>query len=101
MPQPQGPAGQWVQQQGGQQQSSMARRLGGGGGGTEPSQVREAPIAFSASSPADDVETPPRGTPLPQSRGWFDEFQNREDNGGDGEFGPTGEPTEIPYKYRK
>jgi hypothetical protein len=79
----------------------MARRLGGGAGDTEPPQVRDAPIAFSAPSPADDVETPPRGTPLPQSRGWFDEFENREDNGGGGEFGPTGEPTEIPYKYRK
>jgi hypothetical protein len=77
----------------------MARRLEGGGGGAEPPQVRDAPIAFSAPSPADD-DTPPRGMPLPQSRGWFDEFENREDNGG-GEFGPTGEPTEIPYKYRK
>ncbi|MDT8909330.1 hypothetical protein [Amycolatopsis sp. PS_44_ISF1] len=76
----------------------MSRKLEGGVGGAEPAPVREVPIAFSAPSP-DDEDTPPRGMPLPQSRGWFDEFENREENSG--EFGPTGEPTEIPYRYRK
>jgi hypothetical protein len=42
--------------------------------------------------------TPPRGTP----RGWFDEFTDQpaepEENQ---DFGPTGTPTEIPYRYKR
>ncbi|MGA6164075.1 hypothetical protein [Amycolatopsis magusensis] len=59
-----------------------------------------------------DTDTPPRGTRLPigGDRGWFDELPDSasaassseppappEDTG----FGPSGDPTEIPYRYRK
>ncbi|WP_340684350.1 hypothetical protein [Amycolatopsis coloradensis] len=49
--------------------------------------------------------TPPRG--LPMHRGWFDELaenvpeSSKVDPPEGGEFGPTGDPTEIPYRYRK
>jgi hypothetical protein len=45
--------------------------------------------------PSADADTPPRGIPL-GDRGWFDELPTA----GGTEFGPTGEPTEIPYRYR-
>ena len=45
--------------------------------------------------------TPPRGTP----RGWFDEFNDQPQDPQDPEepqdFGPTGQPTEIPYRYKR
>ncbi|MEV6642446.1 hypothetical protein [Amycolatopsis sp. NPDC051371] len=45
--------------------------------------------------------TPPRGTP----RGWFDEFTDQPaapENGEENQdFGPTGQPTEIPYRYKR
>ncbi|TVT33308.1 hypothetical protein FNH05_27180, partial [Amycolatopsis rhizosphaerae] len=45
-----------------------------------------------------DTDTPPRGIPM-GDRGWFDEL--REDGAaGPGTFGPTGEPTEKPFRYR-
>lgn len=44
-----------------------------------------------------DVDTPPRGIPL-RERGWFDEPPETSDE--PAEFGPTGEPTEIPYRHR-
>lgn len=69
-----------------------------------PSPVPPAhhPIAENPESPAPpaepvpaDEDTPPRGLPL-GDRGWFDELPDEDDAG----FGPTGNPTEIPYRYR-
>ncbi|ANN22252.1 hypothetical protein SD37_35280 [Amycolatopsis orientalis] len=65
-----------------------------------------APLPQPA-SPASPPEpaTPPRGVPV--HRGWFDELaenppeSSKLDPPEGGEFGPTGEPTEIPYRYRK
>ncbi|OXM49018.1 hypothetical protein [Amycolatopsis alba] len=54
---------------------------------------------------APDLPTPPRGVPM--GRGWFDELaenvpeSSKVDSSEGGEFGPTGDPTEIPYRYRK
>jgi hypothetical protein len=66
-----------------------------------PSVPRSEPIA----------PTPPRGVSLPPKapsadRGWFDELgvaeesSKTEDPDRGNEFGPTGDPTEIPYRYR-
>lgn len=41
--------------------------------------------------------TPPRGTP----RGWFDEFAEPKEPEEPQDFGPTGQPTEIPYRYKR
>lgn len=55
--------------------------------------------------PAPEPATPPRGVPM--HRGWFDTLEgdlpesSKLDPPEGGEFGPTGEPTEIPYRYRK
>jgi len=62
------------------------------------------PVAASTSvSPgpvaASDADTPPRGIPL-NERGWFDEISADRSSDQQGDFGPTGEPTEIPYRYR-
>ncbi|RSN57571.1 hypothetical protein DMH01_29085 [Amycolatopsis sp. WAC 04182] len=54
---------------------------------------------------APEPATPPRGVPM--HRGWFDELgenvpeSSKVDQPEGGEFGPTGDPTEIPYRYRK
>jgi hypothetical protein len=49
-----------------------------------------------------EQDTPPRGTPLPSARGWFDELPEEQSGPGDGgDFGPTGEPTHIPYNYKR
>jgi hypothetical protein len=56
-----------------------------------------------------EPDTPPRGTPRPDAdgRGWFDELSesgdgpSEPDNAEAGQFGPTGDPTEIPYRYRR
>jgi hypothetical protein len=61
---------------------------------TATTPVPPKPIE-SPAAPEPDVDTPPRGIPL-ADRGWFDELQSEEP----AEFGPTGEPTEIPYRYR-
>ncbi|WP_158605640.1 hypothetical protein [Amycolatopsis panacis] len=54
------------------------------------------------SAPLDEADTPPRGTPLPSSRGWFDQHPDQHPGRQDGaEFGPTGDPTEIPFRWRK
>lgn len=55
---------------------------------------------YGASSPADDTATPPRGIPVGDARGWFDEHPDHEDDG-PGDFGPTGQPTEVPFRWRK
>jgi hypothetical protein len=35
-------------------------------------------------------------------RGWFDEFTDQPaEPEGEQEFGPTGQPTEIPYRYKR
>lgn len=69
------------------------------------------PQPVSPSSPpqgipvAPEPATPPRGVPM--NRGWFDEMgenvpeSSKLDPPENGEFGPTGDPTEIPYRYRK
>lgn len=45
--------------------------------------------------PDTDTDTPPRGIPA-TDRGWFDEHLDAEPP----QFGPTGQPTELPYRYR-
>jgi hypothetical protein len=73
-----------------------------------PAPEPQAPPAPPAGSQAD---TPPRGIPLPPpdaraDRGWFDELSRRTESqkterpDGGGSFGPTGDPTEIPYRFR-
>ncbi|MGC7099093.1 hypothetical protein ACPZ19_30845 [Amycolatopsis lurida] len=58
----------------------------------------------------DDTDTPPRGLRLPvNDRGWFDELPDSASAASSSEppqaeettFGPSGDPTEIPYRYRK
>jgi hypothetical protein len=53
-----------------------------------------------ASAPVEtaDADTPPRGIPLSE-RGWFDEEAETASDQ-PAQFGPTGEPTEIPYRYQ-
>lgn len=74
---------------------------------TPPSSAIAPPLpqpASPASAPPEPA-TPPRGVPM--NRGWFDELAENapesskvaESEGA--EFGPTGDPTEIPYRYRK
>ncbi|WP_199433855.1 hypothetical protein [Qaidamihabitans albus] len=77
----------------------------------EPAGEAEAPPERSAQAERAAAEprqqepsTPPRGFQRP--RGWFDELPEPEKTGDagaaeDAEFGPTGEPTEIPYRYRR
>ncbi|OAP23914.1 MULTISPECIES: hypothetical protein [Amycolatopsis] len=55
---------------------------------------------YGAPSPADDTATPPRGIPVGDPRGWFDEHPDHEDDG-PADFGPTGHPTEVPFRWRK
>ncbi|WP_244200066.1 hypothetical protein [Amycolatopsis thailandensis] len=71
-----------------------------------PSGPLPQPVSPSRGIPvAPDLPTPPRGVPM--GRGWFDELaesvpeSSKVDPAEDGEFGPTGDPTEIPYRYRK
>ncbi|WET80708.1 hypothetical protein P3102_05535 [Amycolatopsis sp. QT-25] len=80
---------------------------------TPPSSAIAPPLpqpASPASPPqgvpvAPDPATPPRG--IPMNRGWFDELaenvpeSSKVDQLENTEFGPTGDPTEIPYRYRK
>ncbi|WP_326568547.1 hypothetical protein VSH64_43460 [Amycolatopsis rhabdoformis] len=75
--------------------------------------MREVPLGLSQpnqgqppAQPADDTPTPPRG--IPRVRGWFDQHPDNPttppattDTPDDGEFGPTGDPTEIPFRWRK
>ncbi|MFI5612321.1 hypothetical protein [Amycolatopsis sp. NPDC051903] len=82
------------------QPSSMERKLSGERGSAEGAPVRDVPLGLSDRKTPDDEATPPRG--LPSARGWFDEYPDNPDgDGGGGEFGPTGEPTEIPFRWRK
>lgn len=66
------------------------------------SRVLETPTSAaspaSASAPAADADTPPRGI-QPTGRGWFDEVRQTSSNK-PAPFGPTGEPPEIPYRYQ-
>lgn len=56
-----------------------------------------------------EADTPPRGLARPgaDARGWFDELHDSGDTSGEqanpetGQFGPTGDPTEVPYRYRR
>ncbi|MBB5855306.1 hypothetical protein HDA45_005393 [Amycolatopsis umgeniensis] len=74
---------------------------------TPPSSAMPpAPTAPPQGIPAaPEAATPPRG--IPMGRGWFDELgenvpeSSKVDQPEGGEFGPTGDPTEIPYRYRK
>ncbi|TNC23140.1 hypothetical protein [Amycolatopsis alkalitolerans] len=42
-----------------------------------------------------ETDTPPRGIPAAE-RGWFDNYPDEDPP----QFGPTGQPTELPYRYR-
>lgn len=56
-----------------------------------------------------EPDTPPRGVAQPGAdpRGWFDELPetgaapDESPTQDAGQFGPTGDPTEIPYRYRR
>lgn len=67
--------------------------------------VPPAPPLGAPAPPAPEPATPPRGVPM--HRGWFDALESelpessKLDPPEGGEFGPTGEPTEIPYRYQK
>ncbi|MFJ4105578.1 hypothetical protein [Amycolatopsis japonica] len=76
----------------------------------DPPVTAPPSAAMPASPPqgipvAPEPATPPRGVPM--HRGWFDELaenvpeSSKVDQSERGEFGPTGDPTEIPYRYRK
>ncbi|WP_394360799.1 hypothetical protein [Amycolatopsis sp. SB7-3] len=76
----------------------------------DPPVTAPPSAAMPASPPqgipvAPEPVTPPRGVPM--HRGWFDELaenvpeSSKVDQPEGGEFGPTGDPTEIPYRYRK
>ncbi|ONF62679.1 hypothetical protein [Amycolatopsis keratiniphila] len=76
----------------------------------DPPVTAPPSVAMPASPPqgvpvAPEPATPPRGVPM--HRGWFDELaenvpeSSKVDQPEGGEFGPTGDPTEIPYRYRK
>ncbi|KFZ82352.1 hypothetical protein ED92_00200 [Amycolatopsis sp. MJM2582] len=76
----------------------------------DPPVTAPPSAAMPASPPqgipvAPEPATPPRGVPM--HRGWFDELaenvpeSSKVDQPEGGEFGPTGDPTEIPYRYRK
>ncbi|WP_410653481.1 hypothetical protein [Amycolatopsis sp. cmx-4-54] len=71
-----------------------------------PSPQPMSPVSPPRGGPvAPEPPTPPRG--IPMHRGWFDELgenvpeSSKVDPPEGGEFGPTGDPTEIPYRYRK
>ncbi|UMP01684.1 hypothetical protein [Amycolatopsis sp. EV170708-02-1] len=77
---------------------------------TAPPSAAMPPVPQPVSPPqgvpvAPEPATPPRGVPM--HRGWFDELaenvpeSSKVDQPEGGEFGPTGDPTEIPYRYRK
>ncbi|RSM54474.1 hypothetical protein DMH03_37315 [Amycolatopsis sp. WAC 01376] len=74
---------------------------------TPPSSAIAPPLPQPASpaSPPPEPATPPRGVPM--NRGWFDELAENAPESSKvaqsegAEFGPTGDPTEIPYRYRK
>ncbi|WP_236795963.1 hypothetical protein [Amycolatopsis sp. GM8] len=75
----------------------------------ESAKPRVPPLGFEAAfeekpavegtpepvEPDADSDTPPRGIPL-SDRGWFDEHPDQQP----GQFGPSGQPTELPYRYR-
>ena len=48
--------------------------------------------------PGHDEDTPPRGLQL--DRGWFDPLPGEASANEPADFGPTGDPTELPYRYR-
>ncbi|RSM83047.1 hypothetical protein DL991_04260 [Amycolatopsis sp. WAC 01375] len=74
---------------------------------TPPSSAIAPPLPqpVSPASPPPEPATPPRGVPM--NRGWFDELAENAPESSKvarsegAEFGPTGDPTEIPYRYRK
>jgi hypothetical protein len=58
-------------------------------------QLDPQPEQPQPEQPQPDTDTPPRGIPA-ADRGWFDEYADEEPV----QFGPTGQPTELPYRYR-
>ncbi|SFB51122.1 hypothetical protein SAMN05216266_11525 [Amycolatopsis marina] len=82
---------------------------------TAPRPQEPSPAPARPAEPArQEPDTPPRGVGMPGAgaRGWFDELpesgetaaDHGEAKGADAEgeqFGPTGDPTEIPYRYRR
>lgn len=65
----------------------------------KPTGRREQPGQAPGGLPGGDADTPPGGIPL-NERGWFDEMTAEASPGEQAQFGPTGEPTEIPYRYQ-
>ncbi|TVS99573.1 hypothetical protein FNH07_34225, partial [Amycolatopsis bartoniae] len=61
---------------------------------TPPTPAAEGPSRVESALSGE--ETPPRGIPAAE-RGWFDEYP---EDGEQPRFGPTGQPTELPYRYR-
>ncbi|MEV7091226.1 hypothetical protein AB0M80_00140 [Amycolatopsis sp. NPDC051045] len=58
---------------------------------------RDTPLP-QPSTARQEPATPPRGTP----RGWFDEFPEQPaETEEPQDFGPTGQPTEIPYRFKR
>ncbi|NKQ57376.1 hypothetical protein HFP15_31380 [Amycolatopsis sp. K13G38] len=57
-----------------------------------------APPKAQEPRPASDEDTPPRGLRL--DRGWFDPLPGEASSDEPADFGPTGDPTELPYRYR-
>ena len=64
----------------------------------EQPQGLPQPLPQPSAPASAEKGTPPRGTPA--ARGWFDEFTDAADEQ-DADFGPTGQPTEIPYRFKK
>lgn len=56
---------------------------------------KERAAQLDPQEPDTDTDTPPRGISA-TDRGWFDEYPDAEPP----QFGPTGQPTELPYRYR-
>ncbi|HVV10789.1 hypothetical protein [Amycolatopsis sp.] len=62
---------------------------------SQPQQTSPAPGESQSQADGDaNADTPPRGIPM-SDRGWFDEYPEETTS-----FGPTGDPTELPYRYR-
>jgi hypothetical protein len=66
----------------------------------EPVAAQQAePEPNPEPSPEPDTDTPPHGIPA-ADRGWFDEYPEDQSADEPIQFGPTGDPTELPYRYR-
>ncbi|HJQ46200.1 MAG TPA: hypothetical protein VJ870_07745 [Amycolatopsis sp.] len=64
----------------------------------EPAQPAESAESAEHGGAADEA-TPPRGIPV-SGRDWFVPLPGEESSDDPADFGPTGDPTELPYRYR-